>query len=109
MGEKFFRLRLFDDIISELSNAVLKTRPLLREVNDVLISYPGSRMRSWNSRSRVFLITLLNPQHQICIMALRLSDYISIFGLVFFFVMRDNGIVKNFTFCPLSLGFMVEF
>ena len=45
MGEKLFRLRLFDDIISELSNAVLKTRPLLREVNDVLISYSGSRMR----------------------------------------------------------------
>ena len=61
MGEKFFRLRLFDDIISELSNAVLKTQPLLREVNDVLISYSGSRMRSWNSRSRGFQITLLNP------------------------------------------------
>ena len=45
MGGKFFRLRLFDDIISELSNAVLKTQSLLREVNDVLISYSGSRMR----------------------------------------------------------------
>ena len=45
MREKCFRLRLFDDIISELSNAVLKTQPLLREVNDVLISYSGSRMR----------------------------------------------------------------
>lgn len=137
MGENFFRLRLFDDIVSELSNAVLKTQPLLREVNDVLISYSGSRMRRlcssysaagtaghgysrllyWipDSTNGQWKRSPNNPmfdvskQYQICIMALRLSDYISIFVLVFFFVMRDNGILKNFQFCPLSLGFMVEF
>lgn len=115
----------------------LKTQPLLREVNDVLISYSGSRMRRlcssysaagtaghgysrllyWirDSTNDQWKRSPNNPmfdvskQYQICIMGLRLSDYISIFGLVFFFVMRDNRILKNFQFCRLSLGFMVEF
>lgn len=51
----------------------------------------------------------VSKQYQICFNALWLSDYISIFGLIFFFVMRDNGILKIFKFCPLSLGFMVQF
>ena len=65
----------------------------------LLYSIPDSTNGQWK-RSPNNPMFDVSKQYQICIMALRLSDYISIFGLVFFFVMRDSGILKNFQFCP---------